>query len=140
MIVFKFIMLLKLNPVTIGRRELKTRSIPCNDNQLRRMHWAERGKWAKAWKEEVGWAVQKYRSKTKEWVFFFHKKLTIQVIFYCIKTMDSDNAMAAIKPLIDGLVDMEVIKDDSDAFVKILPVMQIKVSKREEEHVEIVIK
>ena len=130
---------LKLNPVTIGKRELKTRSIPCNDNQLRRMHWAERGKWAKAWKEEVGWAVKEFCSKTKQSVFSRHKKPAIQVIFYCIKTMDSDNSMAAIKPILDGLVVMEVIEDDSPAFVDILPVKQIKVSKREKEHVEIVI-
>ena len=66
--------LLKLNPVTIGKRELKTRSIPCNDNQLRRMHWAEKGKWAKAWKEEVGWAVKEYRSKSKPLVLDAEKR------------------------------------------------------------------
>lgn len=136
---------LKLQPITIGKYQLKTRSIPFNLNQLNRMHWGERKKWKDGWKEEVGWAIKQFCSVNKVSIPFpikrhkENKKPIIQFIFYCIRRQDQDNANAAIKPLLDGLSDMKVIKDDSPDHIILKPVKQIKVSKKEDEHIEIII-
>ena len=46
---------LKLNQVCTGKRKPKCRYVPYNQNK--KMHWATKAKWKKAWEEEVAWAV-----------------------------------------------------------------------------------
>lgn len=129
---------LKLGQVCVGKNSVQCRRIPFNTAN-RQMHWAIKAKWAKAWKEEVGWAFMQQRNKLcKLPLKFAH----ITINLYTTRLMDYDGAYTAIKPILDGLKvngGVGVIIDDSPKYIDLL-VKQIKVAHREDEHVELIIK
>lgn len=128
---------LKLGQVCVGKKSIRCRRIPHNmSNQ--RLHWATKSIWAKAWKEEVGWAFIAQRNKL--WKLpLAHAHITINL--HTTKFMDYDGAYTSIKPILDALKvngGVGVIVDDSNKYID-LNVEQIKVAHRADEHVEILI-
>lgn len=68
------------------------------------------------------------------------EKAEIKIIRHCKKFLDADNALASFKPIIDGIVDANVIKDDSWTVTGMWQFDQQKIEKGETEYFEIFIK
>jgi len=125
---------LQLNQVCIGVRNYKCLRVP--DSPNKKMHWATKHKWTKAWQEAVGWAVIKNRQKLGKLPLC---KPQICVLLRLCKLRDKDNLYASVKAVVDGLTIAGVIEDDSPKYID-LDVKQEKVAHRKDEYVEIIIK
>ena len=122
-------MLLLLKPVSIKRRDgtYSVRRVP--DSPLNsRIHWGERYRWTKAWKEEVGWTLKAARVNKPA----FSK---VVITLFTLRPMDEDNAVASVKPVIDGMKGIAIEDDDPQHLS--LSVQTRKVEHRAEEHVQI---
>lgn len=125
------------SPVCIkgGKNGTTCRYIPPNPNQ--RMHWSVKSRWNREWRSEVIIASQNIKSKIGTTPI--KGKVAITMLFKSINLMDEDNAVAACKPLIDGLTvkgGSGVLADDTTKHMSI-KVKQIKVSKIADQGVEI---
>lgn len=123
-------------------RDNLCRKVPLNPNA--RMHWAERHRWNRAWKDAVYYS----------WLELGKPKLagegkpTVSILFRQIHLMDKDNLHAAAKPLIDalkpahGILDANpgigLIPDDGPDDI-VLEVIQEKAEKRDEEGITMTI-
>ena len=128
---------LQLGPVSIETRKgvFQTRRVPHNQNVQR--HWSERAKWNVAWYDAVGWAWKEATSKNPTKLPLAFPQITVTL--FHIHESDWDNAFASIKPLIDGLKVARVIEDDSPGEIPQPQVRQVKVNRRQDEHVEILV-
>lgn len=121
---------IKLGQVCISR--VKCRRLPLGPNA--RLHWRERHKWNGAWAEEVFWKIREnYPQLTKMGMPF--DRAIIYLTIYATHPPDLDNAVAACKPIVDGLKGI-VIKDDSYDKCEIRVKVE-KVRHKKDEHVEI---
>lgn len=122
--------------IELKRGKFKCRAVPMNmSNQ--RMHWAEKSKWTKAWKEEVLSALKITVTQERPELPLDHP--TIKIIFYHCKFFDKDGSYNAAKPIVDGLKECGVIEDDSPDHIN-LKVEQKKAATRQEEKTLILIK
>lgn len=92
-----------------------------------REHWAVKARKAKAWRDRATWAAQgvPMRDRCKPRSF-------VEVTFPVKQNRrrDPHNAIATVKPIIDGLVDAGVWPDDTDEYVIVL---DPKFDKRDDE-------
>lgn len=124
---------LKLGQVCSGKRDIKCRRIPHNMNHS--MHWKARSDWNKAWYVEVKYAWLSIPWSKRPEIPLKIPKIAIK--YYTIHLLDFDNAYTAAKPLVDGLRDAGILKNDDLKNLPSFQVTQEKVSHREDEHVEI---
>lgn len=96
---------LKLRPVSIGKRTIKTRRLPPSANA--RMCWQERARWNREWKEQTVWEIKASKIPTR-----LMTRIALTIYDKAIRCTDRDNLVAAMKPVIDALVAAEVIPDD----------------------------
>ncbi len=133
---------LKLGKVCLPSKTHKNgfvcRGIPYSPNFLNRKHWAIRARWKKAWDQEVWGRWMEEKKKWLEYVFPLSFKIKLDIYVHYIQAQDEDNMYAAMKGIIDGLVNCGIIKDDTmdDITSKI---HYIPVKKRVAEHIELVI-
>lgn len=114
-----------LEPVSDGST---LRYVPHNmSNQ--RMNWRKKNEWNKAWKAEVSYQIMENKLKRDKKEF-----ADVHIVFFTIRKMDKDGAYNAAKPVVDGLVEAELIEDDSEEHID-LKVSQIKVGKVKEQKV-----
>lgn len=121
-------MRLKLGMVCIS--DEKCRRLPYSPN--RRMHWGEKSRWAKAWKEAVFWAYYEAGVVHKRPLPEF---AIITVYLYTTRPQDQDNSVASVKPIVDGLKGLAIIDDDPTHCE--IRVITEKVAHKTEERVEI---
>ncbi len=100
------------------------------------MHWAKRKLYNETWLQEVFLA----KNRIKLFGRPEHTGVTLDItIFYCGQVeMDRDNAVGACKPIIDALVKVGILLDDSPEHVTGLTVTQVK-KRRQETGVKVVI-
>lgn len=55
-----------------------------------------------------------------------NRRMTVEVTLYHARFYDTDNAVGALKPVLDALVRVHYLKDDSPQWLNLLPVSQIK--------------
>lgn len=98
--------------------------IPPSPNQTRREHWAKRAAAAKLWKHDAFYAAIEAREVWRGRVRFPLASADVRLVIVSPTTVrrDPDNAVAAMKPLIDGLVQAGILADDSFAVVRNLTV------------------
>lgn len=80
-------------------------------------HWAERHRAAKAFRK-AAWAMA-YNANPQHEVLF--QKARVKVHFVAanyVNIPDPDNAVAMMKPALDGCVDAKIIPDDSAEYVR----------------------
>ena len=136
---------LKLDPAVVGQQ---MRRIPHGPNA--RLHWATKYRWNRAWEESVFTAVQQWRADHKQKSVPKMEKAKIEFVFYTIQALDEDNSYFCLKPLLDALraprpsekfkdcIRLEIIPDDDLAHVEIA-VRQVRVNRRNDERIEIII-
>lgn len=128
-----------LPEVCIDKRGTKCRYIPHSLNK--KMHWAEKNRWTSEWKEITGWSVQEaLRHLEGDKVSLpLKKKLELEIVLMGNRPMDKDNRHGACKPIIDGLTEAGIIKDDSDEFIEYTVTFE-KVKKKTDQKVKLIIK
>jgi Holliday junction resolvase RusA-like endonuclease len=100
------------------------------------MHWAEKNRWVRAWKEEVYYKFlgsDIYR-EVKQKIPFDNP--IVLITYYTCYPMDRDNLYASAKPIIDGLTEAGIIHDDTEDDIT-LKVVQEKISKKVDQYVKI---
>ena len=97
--------------------------IPPSPNQQRREHWARRAAEARGWRQAALYAALDARNRHADVPFPLHSA-AIRVVIVSPTTVrrDPDNAIASVKPIIDGLVRAGILADDSFAVVRDLSV------------------
>lgn len=91
--------------------KLTIKDIPVSMNGPRgllRMHWARRRKYTEKWSWMIRGALgypgvlEPAPDKARVYITQYRKRL-----------MDTDNLFASVKPILDGLIDWQLIRDDS---------------------------
>lgn len=100
--------------------------LPKTPNQLLRKHWSVVSKNANQWKRLVGLST---RGKTPRAPLPLAQ---LTLIRFGTRLMDYDGLVTSFKPVVDGLIESQVIEDDSWNHVGRWDVSQFKVSKGEE--------
>lgn len=118
-----------LHPVSVGDW---TRRLPYSPNTTNGMHWAIRGKWKAEWQNMTYWATRQAKVPAL-------KKPTIWVTVYAHTPQDRDNCFASLKGVFDGIVMAGVVENDDNDHCT-MEVEQIKVSKRADEKIEVVLR
>lgn len=92
----------------------------CSSNEESSRHWRFRSKARKDYKEDIGWKIK------EAGVPSFSCPVSITLVFYvggkssdgCYRPRDEQNAASAGKSIMDALVEMGIIRDDSKQFVR----------------------
>lgn len=99
--------------------EILLEGLPPTPNQLIRMHWAQVAKEKKRWRTMTYYQARSLRPQTP----YRHVELT--VVRGSSRGTDLDNVLAAVKPIIDGLVDAGILADDCPKVVqRIIPMWE----------------
>lgn len=127
-----------LPEVCIDKKGEKCRYIPHSLNK--KLHWAEKNRWTTEWKEITGWSVREALSSMNgnEVSLPLKKKLKLEIVLMGTHPMDRDNRYGACKPIIDGLTEAGIIKDDADEFIDCKVSFQ-KVNKRVDQKVKLIL-
>lgn len=97
--------------------------IPPSPNRTRREHWGQRSTEARQWKEDAVYAALDARNRNPLVGFPLHSAaLRVVIVSPTAVRRDPDNAVASVKPLIDGIVKAGVLHDDSFAVIRSLTV------------------
>ena len=103
-----------------GRLTVEIAEVTPSLNQLVRMHWAKRRKlrpqyaWAvRAAASDAGWAVG------GDMYPVLAPKMQVRITSYRAKTLDYDNLVGGMKPLVDALKDACLLRDDSPEWANI---------------------
>ena len=102
---------------------------PLSINRVLRMHWAKRKLYNEAWLQEV--FLAKNRLKIFGRPELRQVDLRFTLMLHGQKEMDADNAVASVKPIIDALVTVGILKDDDKDGVRSVSVDQIRVPRRQ---------
>ncbi len=125
-------------PVSVGKRRPRERRVPHSLNH--RMHWAERYRWNRAWKEAIGWEVLARRKRLPPALPL--PRCRVGFTLYAVHLYDAhDNLPAAVKPLVDGLKvngGCGLIADDAPGNFE-CSVSQVRVNRKSDERVELTI-
>jgi hypothetical protein len=83
---------------------------PNGPKGLLRMHWAARRKYNQAWYYLVSQALGGCRPIVKD-------RAVVSISQMRKRKFDPDNLVASVKPILDALVKLEIIEDDSSKFI-----------------------
>jgi hypothetical protein len=117
---------LKVGPVYVAH---EVRRIPLSMNA--RLHWAVRHRWTKAWQAAVEGELWAHKRKLGQ-LPMAHARITITLC--SVRLLDTDNAYAAVKPVVDALTVFGVIEDDRPDCIELV-VKQQRVPHKVEETV-----
>lgn len=120
---------IKISPVTIGKKVLRTMRLPPNLNA--RMHHMQMHRWKAAFRAQA-----KRRAEMAGVPRL--GEATVEVVNRTVRPKDVDNLYGSAKPLVDGLVDAGVLPDDAAKFLD-LRCRNERVARVAEEEVEIII-
>lgn len=108
------------------------RGVPHSPNRTLSMHWGLKYRWTVAWKEITYYAtLEALKGKRPK------GKVVLQPFLFTMSPMDDDNAMASLKPVIDGMKAAHAMVDDSPKYCEIRTPVTIRVGHKVEEHVKI---
>lgn len=79
--------------------------VPPSLNELLRMHWAKKIRLQAKWEGEI-WVAMPKRFDAAE-------KMRVRITLYHSRFYDKDNAYGAVKPIVDSLRKLDLIRDDT---------------------------
>lgn len=112
--------------------EFSVPTLPKSPNQLLGAHWAVRANHAKRW-ERLIWAYVWPRKPAAPL-----KKAKLTLIRHSIRVMDADNLRSSFKPVVDALVKLGIIADDSMAVIG-EPIVRHERTRRKEQKITIIV-
>lgn len=94
--------------------DVAIREIPTPPNENRRLHWSARAKREKEWRDLATLSARIALRATGRADDFPIERASLEYVFLLTAARgDLDNLVAACKPLVDGLRDAGVLRDDS---------------------------
>lgn len=111
---------------TVSRKPIRLAipSLPTSTNMLERMHWADKRKMRRnfAWELtvaliEVGRTIRPDQPSKPG-------RRRVAITTYRPRRLDPDNAQGGLKPLIDAMQDIGLLRNDSSRWLDLLPVIQ----------------
>jgi hypothetical protein len=125
---------LELGQVCLGGRRPVCRRIPLNMNA--RLHWSTRAKWNKAWYQEVWgrYVNAKYPLPAPRL-----ERPQVTITFHRIVAGDYDGLWQSAKPIIDAIVQLGLVEDDSPKHLPPPIVRHQLAAHRGDERVEILV-
>ena len=111
---------------------------PPSLNVMLNMHWGRRTKLKRRLVKEV-WA-QVAGSKHHKWVPLPRGQMVIHATRYAIRLLDGfDNYPGSLKWVVDALVKLQVIRDDTDEYLTAGHLTQVKVHHRKDERLVLIV-
>jgi crossover junction endodeoxyribonuclease RusA len=97
---------------------------PPGPNQTVRWHWGRRAKERRVWRDASAWGARAAYGRSS--MAGHHRPVEVAVTFHfrVTRTRDRDNLVASLKPVLDGLVDAGILKDDSPTWLRSLVVRE----------------
>jgi len=98
--------------------DLKMPAEMVTDTQLKsgniflRMHWAARARYKETWMAAVGFHWHRQSKKPDV-------RRMVTIVSHRRKILDDDNLRTGCKPLVDVLVELNLLRDDSPEWVKV---------------------
>jgi Holliday junction resolvase RusA-like endonuclease len=85
---------------------------PPHDNTTRRWHWAKRSREMRAWRDASAWAAREAYGRSTMGGAMKPVRISVTFQYRVRRTRDRANLVASLKPVLDGLVDAGILKDD----------------------------
>lgn len=107
---------------------LEVDDVPSAQNRRLRMHWAARRDEDKRWRYYLLAAASHWAERSLHRGPMFPKAAPparVEIRMWRTKTQDHDNATASVKGLIDGLVRLGALRDDSPKWMPELDVRDV---------------
>lgn len=96
--------------------------VTMSNNELIRMHWRTR----KAMKLTYMWELVAVGANDPKYKAEFGERRRLTIISYRKQLCDPDNFMGGLKILIDSLQEMDLICDDSDKYLELIALQEVK--------------
>ena len=97
-------------------------------NPNARVHWSERHRAARDLRK-AAWATG-YNQNPEHDILFQRARVRVTLVYQCGQVMpDPDNAVAMLKPALDGAVDAKIIPDDDAKHVRYILPFQYQVDR-----------
>ena len=90
-----------------------------SSNAVLRWHWTRRARLWREWSRAV-WAATRATPRTRS----VQDPVAVEVVHHRARLLDPDNAVGAVKPLLDALVAAGLVYDDSTQYLRRLTVIQ----------------
>ena len=95
-----------------GSMEFFLAGHPPSPNTMVRWHWGRRARERKTWRDATVWAAREAMSRSTLPGRFVPVSVVVTFVYPVKRTRDRDNMVASLKPVLDGLVDARILKDD----------------------------
>lgn len=105
--------------------------VPLTLNEMMGKHWRSRHNSFSLIHKLIYLQTLKYKPETPI------ERARVAITRYSSGTLDRDNAYFTAKPVLDGLVECGIIKDDGFNQVKFLEVNQVKIKRNEKRKLEV---
>lgn len=99
-------------------------SLPTSTNMLERMHWAVKGRMRKAFAQEIIIAAANAGLKLRP-TDTKPGRRRVTITTYRPRRLDPDNTQGGLKPLLDAMRDVGLLRNDSPRWLELPPVNQI---------------
>ncbi len=112
---------------------------PPHDNETRRWHWGKRSREMKIWREAAKWACREAYGKSDMLGVFKPVRIHVRFLYRVHRTRDVANLIASLKPVIDGMVDARMLRDDGPTWLPGGPSVEEVVNPRGKVGIEVTI-
>lgn len=100
--------------------------VPPSWNRVSRSHWSVRHRVVKLWAKALDIAVlATYKGAIYEQANA-GTRMQVAITIRRKRLLDPDNAQYCAKPILDAMTRLHFIRDDSNQFIELLPVIQVK--------------
>lgn len=86
---------------------------PPTPNVMTRWGWQQRARERRTWRDAAAWSARAALSNSTLRGEMVPMAIHVEFEYLIKRTRDRDNLIASLKPVIDGLVDARILKDDN---------------------------
>ena len=105
--------------------------VPVSNNKLLRMHWRDRRRLNRQWLDEIWVALHQARVKGRPELDRVRIRIEIQ---RPRRRRDDDNTRGGLKPVLDAMVKLGLLADDSTEVIDSLEVMEVNCADSDPRH------
>lgn len=111
---------------------------PPSPNMTVRWHWARRARERRTWRDATVWAAREALPRSSLSGQFKPVSVIVTFVYGVKRTRDRDNLVASLKPVLDGLVDARVLKNDGPEHLRHLGVEEEVSARRAGIYVKVI--
>ncbi len=115
---------IELRPIVFGKRVVKRYALPPSLNA--RMHWRKRAEIGAQFGQAAFYACKTAKIPNCG-------RVVVHIENHAISARDQDNLVASMKPILDAIVDANVVDDDDEGHMQIRVLPTVRVRHRPQE-------